>query len=138
MIGGVELGFRHHFHKMWKFERRYAVRFKQRNERSRKIVDVRNMSQNIIGDGQVYLPALILQFLRQLAIKKPFDDLKTLPFGFGCCTGCGFYPKAGDSLPANELQQIAVVCSDLRNETVCSQPKTPDDLFNVSPGVAQP
>src|SRR5947207_11382713 len=106
MVSGVELGFRHHLHEVWKLKRRYAARFKKQNERSGKIIDIRYMRQNVVSDSQVDLPAFIRQLPRQLTIKKPLDDLQALPSGFRGRTSRRFHSVTWNALLLHELQQI--------------------------------
>ena len=124
MVNGIELLFLHQSQQMGEFHRDDTTGLKQYFHTRNKIVQVRNMREDIIADQQIRLWELLYQFVCQRLSKKPTDRFyTTLNRHFGnICSGLN--TQAGDVLFYKVLEQITVVAGDLHHQRIRSQTKT--------------
>ena len=83
VIDGVKLPAINHFQQMRKLDRYHALRFQYDLQASHKVIQVRNVRENIIGQEQVRLIALLNEFPRT-CFSKEFDN------GWDATLSCGF------------------------------------------------
>src|SRR5687767_12336911 len=87
MVNRIELALLHELKHMRKFHRHYASRLEEQLETFHKIIQVRNMCQNIVPDDEISRPAILKQFKRGLLTKKEHLGIDTFSFCDFCDIG---------------------------------------------------
>src|SRR5688572_7684823 len=112
MVNRVKLILIHQAHQMWKLQGDHALAFKQDLKAFDKIIECRNMRQNIVADDQIGTDTLLHQPAGHGFTEKLYLS-RDVPFnGRFCDIGRRLDPKNRDSFGDEMLQEIAIIASE--------------------------
>ena len=138
MVQGVELLLGHQPQQVGKLEGGHTARLQQRGKALEEIIDIRHMSQHVVGRHQVGTPALCCQGCSRSLAKEQLTNLQALLPRRTRGAGSRFDTQAGNAALRHVLQQVTVISGDFHHPALGIQAKTLDHLRDVTLGVLQP
>ena len=138
VVDGVELVLRDQSQQMRELEGGDTFGLQQAGEAGDEIVDVRHMRQHVVGGGEVGLPALGDQFIRQPHTEEILHDGNALGARGGGGAGGRLDAGAGNAARLNVLQQIAVIGGDFDDMAGRIQTEARRHVGHIAFAVRQP
>ena len=138
MIDRVELVARHQPGEMREFERDDAFWLEQARHTRDEVIEVRNLSQDVVADDEVGRFAFGHQLLRELDPEEVDERRDAAVDGYLSNVGSRLDTEHGHAQWQEVLQQIAVIARQLDDQAVRPQPEPSCDHLAVCFGVGDP